>query len=92
MELVGKSTWHPQSGQFKLQIWVRLILTLEMFVEGRTTVGTALAFVPTHLPSFETLPWSHFFQECGQCDIPEPVQCHIYAMAFPFDLRCESVT
>ena len=25
-------------------------------------------------------------------NIPEPVQHHIYAMAFPFDLRCESVT
>ena len=25
-------------------------------------------------------------------NIPEPVQYHIYAMAFPFDLRCESVT
>ena len=23
---------------------------------------------------------------------PEPVQYHIYAMAFPYDLRCESVT
>ena len=25
-------------------------------------------------------------------NIPEPVQYHIYAMAFPFNLRCESVT
>ena len=25
-------------------------------------------------------------------NIPEPVQYHIYALAFPFDLRCESVT
>ena len=25
-------------------------------------------------------------------NIPEPVQYHIYAMAFPFDLRCENVT
>ena len=25
-------------------------------------------------------------------NIPEPVQYHIYALGFPFDLRCESVT
>ena len=25
-------------------------------------------------------------------NIPDPVQYHIYAMGFPFDLRCESVT
>ena len=25
-------------------------------------------------------------------NIPEPVQYHIYAMAFPFDLRCKSAT
>ena len=25
-------------------------------------------------------------------NIPEPVQYHIYAMAFPFGMRCDSVT
>ena len=36
------------------------------------------------------------YTHCYQCvyvvNIPEPVQYHIYAMAFPFDLRCESDT
>jgi len=36
------------------------------------------------------------YTHCGQCkylvNIPEPVQYKIYALALPFDLRCESGT
>ena len=34
----------------------------------------------------------HWYKFIYLINIPEPVQYHIYAMAFPFDLRCESVT
>ena len=36
--------------------------------------------------------YTHQYQCVYLVNIPEPVQYHIYAMAFPFDLRCESVT
>ena len=34
----------------------------------------------------------HWYQRMYLVNIPEPVQYQIYAMAFLFDLRCESVT
>ena len=36
--------------------------------------------------------YTHQYQYVYLVNIPEPVQYHIYAIAFPFDLRCESVT
>ena len=36
--------------------------------------------------------YTHQYQCVYLVKIPEPVQYHIYAMAFPFDVRCESVT
>ena len=36
--------------------------------------------------------YTHQYQCIYLVNIPEPVQYHIYAMAFPFDLRCQSVT
>ena len=36
--------------------------------------------------------YTHRYQCIYLINIPEPMQYHIYAMAFPFDLRCESVT
>ena len=36
--------------------------------------------------------YTHWYQWVYLINIPEPVQYHIYAMAFRFDLRCESIT
>ena len=36
--------------------------------------------------------YTHQYQCIYLINNPEPVQYHIYAMAFPFDLRCVSVT
>ena len=34
----------------------------------------------------------HWYQCIYLVNIPDPVQYHIYALAIPFDLRCESVS
>ena len=36
--------------------------------------------------------YMHWYQCIYLVNNPEPVQYHIYAIAFPFNLRCESVT
>ena len=36
--------------------------------------------------------YTHWYQCIYVIDIPKPVQYDIYAMAFSFDLRCESVS
>ena len=36
--------------------------------------------------------YTHWYQCVYLVNIPKPVKYHIYAVAFPFDLRCESVT
>ena len=36
--------------------------------------------------------YTHRYRCVYLVNISEPVQYHIYAMAFPFDLRCQSVT
>ena len=36
--------------------------------------------------------YKHWYQCVYLINIPEPLQYHIYAMAFLFDIRCESVT
>ena len=40
----------------------------------------------------ELMRYTHWYQCIHLINIPKPVHHHIDAMAFPFDLRCESVT
>ena len=40
----------------------------------------------------ELMRYTHWYWCVYLINIPEPVQYDIYALAFPFDLRCESVT
>ena len=41
----------------------------------------------------EIYQWGAYISQCVYLvNIPEPVQYQIYALEFPFDLRCESAT